>query len=220
MRAERASGTREVILATAERLFAEHGVYAVSNRQISEAAGQGNNTAVGYHFGSKADLVRAIARRHSERIELIRTRMVERVPEDARVRDWVACLVRPVVLHLAELPAPTWFARFAAQIMTDPALRLIMTEEGLSTPAVHQILHGMQTCLPGLPADVRAERYEMAGQLLVHICALRERALAEGAPTPRRTWPDAATGLVDAIEGMWLADVTPTHTTADPIRSS
>ncbi|MGO4759077.1 TetR family transcriptional regulator, partial [Streptomyces sp. 2MCAF27] len=58
-RAEQVSATRELILTAAERLFAERGVYAVSNRQVSEAAGQGNNAAVGYHFGTKADLVRA-----------------------------------------------------------------------------------------------------------------------------------------------------------------
>ncbi|MEV0038015.1 TetR family transcriptional regulator, partial [Streptomyces sp. NPDC050804] len=51
VRAERGDATRELILVTAERLFAEHGVFAVSNRQVSEAAGQGNNAAVGYHFG-------------------------------------------------------------------------------------------------------------------------------------------------------------------------
>ncbi|HVV20016.1 MAG TPA: TetR family transcriptional regulator, partial [Pseudonocardiaceae bacterium] len=35
VRAERASATRESILTAAERLYAEHGVVAVSNRQIS-----------------------------------------------------------------------------------------------------------------------------------------------------------------------------------------
>jgi AcrR family transcriptional regulator len=44
-------------------------VHEVSNRQISEAAGQGNNTAVGYHFGTKTDLIRAILRRHREPVE-------------------------------------------------------------------------------------------------------------------------------------------------------
>ena len=96
VRAERVSATRELILAAAERLFAEHGVFAVSNRQVSEAAGQGNNTAVGYHFGTKADLVRAIARKHAEQIERLRLRMVAEIGDSADVRDWVACLVRPV----------------------------------------------------------------------------------------------------------------------------
>jgi tetracycline repressor-like protein len=54
----RADRTKDLIRATAERLYAQHGVTAVSNRQIGEAAGQGNNTAVGYHFGTRADLVR------------------------------------------------------------------------------------------------------------------------------------------------------------------
>jgi len=44
-RSDRASTTQQAILTAAERLFAEHGVFAVSNRQVSEAAGQGNNAA-------------------------------------------------------------------------------------------------------------------------------------------------------------------------------
>ncbi|EUA92998.1 bacterial regulatory s, tetR family protein [Mycobacterium ulcerans str. Harvey] len=40
VRGERASSTQEAILVAAERLFAEHGVFAVSNRQVSEAAGR------------------------------------------------------------------------------------------------------------------------------------------------------------------------------------
>ena len=55
---DRSSGTREVILQAAERLFAERGMHAVSNRQISEAAPQGNNAAVCYHFGARTDLLR------------------------------------------------------------------------------------------------------------------------------------------------------------------
>jgi len=71
-RTDRASTTQEAILTAAERLFAEHGVFAVSNRQVSEAAGQGNNAAVGYHFGTKTDLVRAIEQRHRVSIECLR----------------------------------------------------------------------------------------------------------------------------------------------------
>jgi hypothetical protein len=48
----------------------------------------------------------------------------------------------------------------------------------------------------------------MARHLIVHTCAERERALAEGAPTARSTWDDTAAGLIDAIVGMWQAPVT------------
>ncbi|SFK17749.1 regulatory protein, tetR family [Amycolatopsis sacchari] len=205
---DRASATREAILTTAERLFAEHGVFAVSNRQISEAAGQGNNAAVGYHFGTKADLVRAIARRHGEETERLRAAMVKQVAGSDDVRDWVGCLVRPAVEHLENLGSPTWFARFGAQVMTDPALRGIMVEEALSAPSLHQIRVGLDRCLPDLPPEVRAERADMARQLMVHMVAERERALAEGTPTPRTSWHDAATGLIDALTGLWLAPVT------------
>jgi AcrR family transcriptional regulator len=207
-RGARAHATREQILIAAERLFAEHGVIAVSNRQVSEAAGQGNNTAVGYHFGTKADLVRAIARKHSAPIEEKRQRMVAEIADSDDIRDWVSCLIRPVTEHLAEVGSPTWFARFGAQVMTDPTMRPIMVDESLSSPSLVRIVDGIQRCLPDLPDEVRAERSDMARQLLVHMMAERERALAEGTPTPRSTWDDAATGIVDALVGMWLAPIT------------
>jgi AcrR family transcriptional regulator len=211
IRTARANVTRELILTAAERLFAEHGVFAVSNRQVSEAAGQGNNTAVGYHFGTKADLVRAIARRHAGPIEEIRRRMVSEIGDSTDIRDWLSCLIRPVAEHVAALAAlggPTWFARFGAQIMTDPTLRSIMIEESQSSPSLARILAEMDRCLPDLPPEVRAERFDMARQLLVHMVAERERALADGTPTPRSSWDDAATGILDALVGLWLAPVT------------
>ncbi|MER5942340.1 TetR family transcriptional regulator [Streptomyces sp. NPDC001928] len=209
LREEQAGATRELLLTAAERLFAEHGVYAVSNRQVSEAAGQGNNTAVGYHFGTKTDLVRAIVRRHSTRIEEIRARLVADLTDPDDVRGWVDCLVRPSLEHLAALGSPTWYARFCAQVVADPALHRIMVEEALTSPSLQTIIDGLNRCLPDLPAEVRAERGEMVRHLIVHVAAERERALAEHTPTPRSTWDDAATGVTDAVVGMWLAPVTP-----------
>jgi len=208
VRTNRVTATRAAILTAAERLFAEHGVFAVSNRQVSEAAGQGNNAAVGYHFGTKADLVRAIIRKHNTQIEELRERMVARTGDSTDVRDWVACLVRPGAEHLAELGSPTWFGRFSAQVMTDPVLRPIMIEESRDSPALVRTLEGFRRSLPDLPPEVMAERGDMARQLMVHMVAERERALADGTPTPRATWHDAATGLVEAVTGMWLAPVT------------
>ena len=207
-RTDRSTVTRERILDAAERLFAEHGVYSVSNRTIADAAGQGNTAVVGYHFGTKTDLVRAIVARHTEAIERDRAARVARIEGAGSVRDWVSALVRPHVEHLAELGAPTWFARFGAQVMTDPTLRAIMSEEALGSPTLQRILEGLHACLPALPDEVRRERGDIARLLMVHVVAERERALAEGAPTPRATWADAADGLVDALVGVWTAPVT------------
>ncbi|MFC0107968.1 TetR/AcrR family transcriptional regulator [Kibdelosporangium aridum] len=203
----RGHATRELILTVAERLFAEHGVFAVSNRQISEAAGQGNNTAVGYHFGTKADLVRAILRRHLVPIERIRTRMVAEIGDSTDIRDWLACLVFPVGEHLAALGSPTRFARFTSHVLTEPSLRAIVIEETQSSSSLMRIVDGRNRCLPKLPPEVLAERGDMARQLMTHMVAERELALAEGTPTPRASWHDAATGLVDALVGLWLAPV-------------
>jgi AcrR family transcriptional regulator len=201
----RAQATREAILAAAERLFAEHGVITVSNRQIGEAAGQGNNTAVGYHFGAKADLVRAIVRRHMAEMDRLRVAMVEKAADSIDLRVWVGCLVRPSTMHLDALGSPTWYARFAAQVMTDPELHRVMVDEALGSPSLRAVLDGIDRCLPTLPAPVRAERDDMARHLIVQMTAERERALAEHRPTPRSSWHDAATGLIDAIVGLMRA---------------
>lgn len=204
-RTVRADGTRERILDAAERLFAERGVVAVSNRQVSEAAGQGNNFAVGYHFGSKTDLVRAVLRRHAEPMERTRTVMLAAAPGPADLRDWLDCLVRPITEHLDALGPPSWFARFAAQVTTDPALRLITVETVFEAPSMREVALGLQRCLSELPEPVRVERSDMLRHLVVHTIAERERALATGAPTARPDWDGAATGLVDAMVGLLLA---------------
>jgi len=70
------------------------------------------------------------------------------------------------------------------------------------------VLDGLDRCPPDLPREIRAERADMPRELILHMPAERERALADGMPTSRATWHDAATGLTDAIVGLWLAPVT------------
>ncbi|XYH99555.1 TetR/AcrR family transcriptional regulator [Sorangium sp. So ce1128] len=203
------SETREVILDAAERLFAEHGVAAVSNRQVSEAAGQANNFAVGYHFGTKNDLVLAIVRRHVPFIERRREEMLAEIKGSSDLRDWLACLVRPTVDHIASLGSPSWFARFSAQVMTDPVTRKLVIDELLATPAMQETIAGLERLRPIWPEEVLEERGDMSRHLIVHMCAERERALHAGSATPRATWEAAAAGLVDALVGLWTAPVTP-----------
>jgi AcrR family transcriptional regulator len=207
MRGRQAEGTRELIMATAERLFAEHGIAAVSSRQISEAAGQGNNAAVGYHFGTKTDLIRAIVHRHAQQIGRRQSEMAEQVGPDAAPRDWVECYVRPLTEHLAELGSPSWYARFFLQVSTDPVLREIFADEARTAPGIARITKGLRPSLTALPREVREQRQQMIHYLICHTCAERERTLAEARrPTPG-DWDRVARLLVDATCGLLLAPV-------------
>ncbi|MEU8354561.1 TetR family transcriptional regulator [Nonomuraea sp. NPDC048882] len=210
-RGERAQETREAILDSAERLFAEHGVGDVSNRQIAQAAGQANNFAVGYHFGAKPDLVRAIVRRYTTETEGRRLRMLATLDDSGDsgdLRAWISCLVRPATDHLDALGVPCWRARCLAQFDTVPGLRRIVVDESVATPSMRRTLEGMFRLLPELPEEVHRERSDMSRLLVVHTLAERERALHEGDGTARRSWEATATGLVDALAGLWPAPVT------------
>jgi AcrR family transcriptional regulator len=204
---DRSSATREALLLAAERLFAERGMYAVSNRQISEAANQGNNAAACYHFGTRTDLLRAIEGKHRAPIEELRRRMLAEVAGSTELRDWVATLVLPLTDHLCALGNPSWYARFAAQAMADPTYRHVVTTDALTSPELVAAMNGINDCLPDLPKRVRYERIVMARNLLMHTCAEHEGELAEHGPGARSSWPVAAEGLIDAIAGLWQAPV-------------
>jgi len=204
---DRSSATREALLLAAERLFAERGMYAVSNRQISEAANQGNNAAACYHFGTRTDLLRAIESKHRAPIEELRGQMLERIADSSELRDWVGTLVCPLTDHLAAIGNPSWYARFAAQAMADPSYRHVVTKDALTSPQLVAAMNGINACLPDLDKRVRYERIVMARNLLMHTCAEHEGELAEHGPKARSSWPVAGEGLIDAIVGLWQAPV-------------
>ena len=136
--------------------------------------------------------------------------MLAGIGDSPDLRDWIDCLILPMAEHLAVLGSPTWYARFNEQVVTDPSLRRIVTEESQSSPSMVRIVDGLLRRLPDLPAAVVAERGEMTRMLLLHMMAQRERALADRTPTPRSSWHEAATGLIDALIGLWQAPAT-TH---------
>ena len=217
-RPDRAAATRDRILDAAERLFAERGVLAVSNRQIGEAAGQGNNSVVGYHFGGRSELVLAILRRHAVAVEQLRVDLLSRVGPGSPLHDWVGCLVRPLPAHLAELGEQSWHARFLAQASNEPTLRAVIRADAKASPSLQRAREGMFRLLPAFPAEVRAERGEMCRLVVVHMCAEHERTLHNGTAAPSHTWDAAAARLVDAVVGLWLAPVTPAVLEPDAAR--
>ncbi|KAB2387930.1 TetR/AcrR family transcriptional regulator [Actinomadura montaniterrae] len=96
--------TRERLLDAAERLYAERGIDAVSLREIVQAAGARNATAVQYHFGDRAGIVRAIFARHAPEIEARRHALLDAYEADGGTggRALAAALVRPMAARLGD----------------------------------------------------------------------------------------------------------------------
>lgn len=200
----RTAVTREKILDVAERLFAEQGISATSKRQLTEEAGQSNNAAVDYHFGSWQNLVRAVLQRHVTDVEQRRERMLADLPEQPGLSELIRCMVQPYTDHLAALPQPSWYARLNLQVLVDPqwqTLAVPLLEDSPTQRAATELVL-RHARMPS--EDVKQERIDMGRLLALHMCADRERAVQHGLPTPRKSWTDAGRGLVDAITALWL----------------
>src|ERR1700704_187965 len=92
--------TRNQIKAAAQMLFARHGVDAVTVQQIVAAAGQRNNAALHYHFGSKEELIRQMVVDGAAVLDDRRQGMLREI--DARggpstIREILLVLVMPVI---------------------------------------------------------------------------------------------------------------------------
>src|ERR1700722_6912858 len=95
------SDAREAMIRAAERLFAERGIPAVSLREVAAEAGQRNNSAVTYHFGSREGLVDAIFRFRMARIDERRRAMLTALDATGR-RDDPRALIEALVFPLSE----------------------------------------------------------------------------------------------------------------------
>lgn len=93
------SNTRLLLISVAEKLVAQNGPDGVSSRQIAAAAGQTNNYAVQYHFGSKEGLLDAVFAHRLQRVDTMRAELfasVSREGEEASVRKWLDVLLLPL----------------------------------------------------------------------------------------------------------------------------
>ncbi|WP_018680646.1 TetR family transcriptional regulator [Actinokineospora enzanensis] len=201
-RRAQAEATRALLLQTAERLYAERGLAQVSNRQIVEAAGQANNSALTYHVGTRTDLIHAIARSHGGDIADRTQVMVERAHGVADPRVHVASLVLPYIDHLASLGNPSWFARFTAQVCTDPAFAAGLSGERLLGDR-KEALDVLWSCMPDLPIEQAALREQAVRMAIIHTCAERERVAAETGEAA--DWGLIGHALTDAATGLLLA---------------
>lgn len=110
------------MVTTAERLFAERGIDAVSMREISRQSGARNAIAAQYHLKDRAGVLAAIVDKHAPPIEAARMALLDEyeaslpTSDEAAVRTLAGALVRPLAAKLADPDGGPEFLQVYAQI--------------------------------------------------------------------------------------------------------
>ncbi|MER7000358.1 helix-turn-helix domain-containing protein [Streptomyces sp. NPDC000410] len=183
-----AAPTRLLLLRSAERLFAERGVDGANTREITERAGQANASAVHYHFGSRAGLLRAVLAEHQSRVEGLLAPALAQLGDAAELVELVRAYVAAEASELAD-DSGRYCLRIVGQLAH---------ETGFRNGEPHATLHGSvlwrlfervaerleRDC--GVAEDIARERVELMVMLVGAAFADRARHVQEGRPLPVR----------------------------------
>lgn len=172
-------------------LYATHGIGGVSLRQISSAAGSGNNYAVQYHFGTAEGLIRGILENRVPEIERRRAALLGKAKADNRLKDLRALnevLYLPLLEH-ANDRGERWFPRFVQALFTSAEGLSYATGTEQLAPISEHILDLQGALMPGVPAPLLRERHRWLAILILTSVFTRlgpvsvelERALIEHA---------------------------------------
>jgi AcrR family transcriptional regulator len=147
---------KERILDAAERLFARHGFYGISVRDITEEAGV-DVALVSYHFGGKRELFAAVFQRRAELLNPERLAMLEEVrraalPGVPTLEDIVNAFTYPLLERSAR-GGPGWKSYFAlvAQVNNSPEWAPVLMTQHFD-PLVARFIAVLREALPGCPA--------------------------------------------------------------------
>jgi len=177
-------GTEELVLKTAERLFALHGVEAVSLRQIASEAGSSNNFVVQYHFASKEGLLRAIFERRLQSVEVRRAQLLADVTRSDRVRDaraLIEILLRPPAEERDEDGRHTYAAFLVGMRHFEGVFIPTPDEEKLAPVRTH-VSDLLGLALPQIPEPLRRSRVVGAATMFLHAFVEWDRLRAQGKP--------------------------------------
>ncbi|MHB8722586.1 MAG: TetR family transcriptional regulator [Steroidobacteraceae bacterium] len=147
---------KERILDAAERLFARHGFYGISVRDITEEAGV-DVALVSYHFGGKRELFAAVFQRRAELLNPERLAMLEEVrraalPGVPTLENIVNAFTYPLLERSAR-GGPGWKSYFAliAQVNNSPEWAPVLMTQHFD-PLVARFIAVLREALPGCSA--------------------------------------------------------------------
>lgn len=166
--------TKERILETAERSFAENGYAATSLRSIISEAGV-NLAAVHYHFGSKEELLKAVILRRAEPVNAKRLELLDKCEKAAPDLEKILEAFMAPTFDVAIEPGGSQFVRLMGRMYaeTDMLPQIIRSE---FRPLLLRFHDAFRRALPDLAPD------ELLRRLFFGVGAMAHALSAFGTP--------------------------------------
>jgi AcrR family transcriptional regulator len=204
-----ANTTARKLLLMAECLFAEEGLDAVSTRRISSESGQRNNSALQYHFGSKAALLEALLEYRQSPINRRRMVLLETLQAQGRVADaraLVEAMVRPFLELLTAEAQDSYYLSLVSQLHSQQRQELLFAGGQERGRSLRLLSEWLTQALAPLPVECCHLRQELASLTLVHTAAMwaHQRRLA-GCPWSQGQLAQRTEQLVDFLVGALQA---------------
>jgi AcrR family transcriptional regulator len=161
--------TKDRILNTAERLFAERGVKETSVRDITKVAAS-HLGSVNYYFRSKSGLIRAvIARRikplNKKRFELLESYIAEAGDKPVTVERILHAVIAPSIELYLENPH---FLRFAGRMISTPDKQLHRIFASQLDEVFSRIKDLLMLAIPGVPEMELMWRIHFTTGAIIH----------------------------------------------------
>jgi len=203
--------TRQKIIATAERLFAERGVDAVSLNEITREAGQKNKSALSYHFGNKESLLLAIIEKHEVSILDQRNAYLDDLVhrKALSVESVVRAFVYPLAAKLDDPDGGKYYLSILAQLASCPGMKLYSLRPDYITRD-ERVMQLFLTLVPNTPKELRLPRLLQTSSLLFHSLSYLS-SIVDKRKNSRRLCQVFTDNLVDAI--VAIVAVEPSKTT-------
>lgn len=202
--------TKSRLLEAGEHLFARHGIHAVRNRELNALAGQRNQSALHYHFGSRQGLVDAILHRHQREVDEEISAALDRLeaqPAAPTVRQLVDASVHALAVAL-ETPSGRNFLRIVPQVLGSLERNLRSGGDDLGTTTSDRVLRSVAGRLGHLPPRLRRER--MVAYVVVLSALFAEQAQAREGGTATLRPKEFVRHAGDVLEAVLTAGAQPT----------
>lgn len=206
--------TRLALICAAERLFAEQGLQRTSLRQINQEAGQRNESAVHYHFGSREAVIAAILDLRTKPVNEHRLRMLEAARETAGEAPLSSLalaeiFVLPLAHSIAAAPGGNYYVRFLTQLYLDHESWKRFSR-GPHDTALVQGLAEFARSKPYLPRPVLNQRFMAATGVLNQMLAIVEAVMQTKRAREATLEADVrVANVIDLLVAIFDAPVSP-----------